>query len=704
MIRSSRYCLPLLLVGAVAVCLPAGCPNTNNPDPDGGTVQGGRLKAFESQTAWVEYFRSQASHGLGRGIPRLSRFFAGTATGGLENDALAPAAEAGDDSNGSGDGGESFTGTNLQEAGVDESDVMKSDGEFFYIARGRSMRIVRASPVDHLAEVGKLQFDDYIKEMYLVGENSAIVLGQRSSGYPMVYAAIDIWPPYLVGGQAVIYQVDLTDRANPQVTKTVNLDGYFVSSRVTNGRLIVVLSIVPDLANRSAAEVNRLTMADVMPKMEIEGESRDMVPWESWLYPESPDGYYMTAVVTLDAANIADEVASVAVLGSAGTVYASTEALYLTDTSYDMSENYRSVTTVHKFAFDENGGAQYVASGSVDGRPLNQFSLGEYQDNLRIATHIDPRFITIEPAVDGDDNATSISVAPEAASNSVFVLGQSGGDLVVTGKIEGIAPGEQLYSARFMGARGYLVTFRQVDPLFALDLADPANPRVAGELKVPGFSDYLHLIDDTHIVGVGRSTATSPWGGTVVRGVQLSLFDVSDPANPLAVQQLELGGYGSYTEVSHNHKAFAYLRESGTLAIAATLYPDDYDPYSSNPSFIWTPPTTKVLAYHVDPAVGFTELGRLNAAAPPSDFGYWYFSEWTRPALIGSQLYAVNAIGVRSAPLGDFTALSSLDLANLGEDYDFFPTNYAGDGGMTDDAGGGSGGNSGAAEATQSGR
>lgn len=689
----------LMLAGLAVVCLPAGCPN-NNPST-GGTAQGGRLKPFESQKAWVDYFRSQASYGLRRTIPRLTRFLASPATGGTANDALAPAAESGDQGSSGGDG-TAFTGTNLQEAGVDESDVMKSDGQYFYIARGRSMRIVRASPVDQLAEVGKLQFDDYIKEMYLVDENTAIVLGQRSADSPMIYAAIDIWPPYLVGGKAVIYQVNIADRANPQITKTVNLDGFFVSSRVTGGRLIVVLSIVPDLSNRTATEVNRLTIEEVMPKIEIGGEARDLVPWENWLYPESPDGYYMTAVVTLDAADIEKEVASVAVLGGAGTVYSSTEALYLTDTSYDVEQNYRSITTVHKFAFDDNGGAQYVASGSVDGRPLNQFSLGEHAGNLRIATHIDPEFRVIEPGIGSDDNATtSIEVAPTVDSNSVYVLGQTGGDLVVKGKVEGIAPGEQLYSARFMGDRGYLVTFQRIDPLFALDLSDPANPRVVGELKVPGFSDYLHLIDETHIVGVGRSTATAPWGGTLVRGVQLSLFDVSDPANPRAIEQLELGGYGSYSEVSSNHKAFAYLPETGTLAIPANLYPDEYDPYGENPSFVWVPPTTKVICFHVDPAAGFTELGRLNAAQASDTWGYGYFGDWTRPALIGSQLYAVNAIGVRSAPLSDFSAVSSLDLGDLGEDYDFFPMDGGSGAGAGVSDGDAAVGSAGATEASQ---
>lgn len=683
--RRSRI-FALAVLGLICT-LPAGCPSNNSNN--GGVSQGGRLKPFESQKAWVDYFRAQAAIGSRRGIPRLARYVLNSAAGGSATDALAPAAEGGAANDAAGDGSV-FTGTNLQEAGVDESDVMKSDGEFFYIARGRSLRIVRAAPVDQLAEVGKLQFDDYIKEIYLVGDNSALVLGQRSADTPMAYAAIDIWPPYLVNGKAVVYQVDLTDRANPQVVKKVDLDGFFVNSRVTSGRLVAVLSIVPDLSNRSAAQINRLTINEVMPKMEIGGAARDLVPWQDWLYPESPDGYYMTAVVTLDAADIENEVAAVAVLGGAGTVYASTEALYLTDTSYDFNETNRTITTVHKFAFDENGAARYTASGSVAGRPLNQFSLGEYQGNLRIATHIDPTFISPEPVASEDgDSSTSISVAPQPGSNSVYVLGQSDADLVVKGRIEGIAPGEQLYAARFMEARGYLVTFRQIDPLFALDLADPANPRVAGELHVPGFSDYLHLIDATHVLGIGRATATSPWGGTITRGVQLSLFDVSDPANPTAVQQIELGGYGSYTEVSTNHKAFAYLPESGTLAIPATLYPDDYDPYS-NQYFAYVPPTTKVVAYHLDPAAGFTELGRLDAAQVSSNWGYGYFGEWTRPALIGDRLYAVNAIGVRSAALSDFATVASLDLADLGDDYDFFPVADAVDVGATDGGEGGS--------------
>ena len=668
---------------AVIFALLGGCPQTpdpggQNPDPNAKP----RLIPFESRAAWVNYFRAQYNAANSRTANQYLADFAGGGMGGVETaeDSAAPPSA---DGNSSGD----FTSTNVQEAGVDEGDIVKSDGDRFYIARGRSLRIVDGTPAEAMAEVGRLTLDDYISELYLVGNGKAIILAQRFDYTPQPYAmaAIEIWPPYYARAQAVAYLVDISDPAAPTVTQSVELDGSRVNSRVVNDRLLLVLSIVPDVPPQPVPLFGQpqIDVDEVMPKIRAGEAVTDLVPWENWLHPEFPNGYYMTAVIALDTADLEKVVSSVAILANAGTIYSSTEALYLTDTDYDMRQNYRERTAIHKFAFDDQGAASYVASGAVSGRPLNQFSLGEHEDHLRIATHVQPTFVGLRGDTPVADVATAQDIDNTQPTNAVYVLGESNAELVVKGSIVNIAPGERIYSARFMGKRGFLVTFRQIDPLFALDLADPAAPRIAGELKVPGFSDYLHPLGESHLIGIGRTTTTSPWGGTVPRGVQLSLFDVSDLSNPTLVQQIEVGGYGSSTEVSYDHKAFAFLAERRILALPAHLYPADYNPYGEMGDWNYAEPLSTVLFYSVDPTGGFTAIGSLGTVG--DSFGYSYGSN--RPAIIGETAYAVNANGVRAAPLANMTATTTLVLQPA--DDDFGPIYAEGGGVGTDSAGAG---------------
>lgn len=692
-----RVKIAIASAAAIGIALSiGGCPQTNINNGDTGGPP--KLLPFESKSAWINYFRDEFQRSRSSSASDYRLF-----GGGMQTDALAGAApsNAAEDSS----SGSSSTSTNVQVAGVDEGDIFKSNGEHFFIARGRSIRIVDATPANAMSEVGRITLDDYISELYLLDDNQVIVLSQRFDlvPYPFSYAAIEIWPPYYGNAQTVVTRIDASNPANPALAQQVVLDGTRASSRVIDNRLILVLSISPNVSDVPVPLFGapQIDVDEVMPKMRVGETTSDLVPWENWLYPATPNGVNMTAVVTLDAENIENTLASVAVLASAGTIYSSLDALYLTDTDYDVANNYREQTAIHKFAFDKDGVARYVASGAVSGRPLNQFSMDEHNDNLRIATYVQPQFFGgFGFAEDGVATSPPVATAQAAAtppqpSNAVYVLGESNAELVVKGSIENIAPGERLYSSRFMGDRGYLVTFQQIDPLFSLDLSNPAAPRIAGELKIPGFSDYLHPVGENHLLGVGRSTTTSPWGGTVTKALQLSLFDISDPSNPTVVQQIEVGGYGSMSEVSYDHHAFAYLAETSTLAIPATLYPAGYNPYDNNFDYSdYLPPTTTVLFYHVDTATGFSLLGQIPAVGDNS--GYFY-GGITRPAIIGDGAYAVNLNGVRSALFSNFSSTSTLVLQPSDDDYG--PTYYEGDLRVDD---GGSGVSVGSAEPSES--
>ncbi len=638
------------VLASLGLLLLGGCPGL----PGAGEKGAASLRRFRSADELLSYFKSQARAQLRRQAPGwfdvpVIAFGPGPSAGGIGE-------TAGES------GGVSFSTTNLQEPGVDESDVFKSDGTYFYIARGRTLRVVRAIPAAALAQVGALEFDSLIAALYLTGDNRLIALGQKG---PQAGgdARIMIWPPYFVGASTVVYSVNIANPAAPRLVARNELDGSLVSSRLTGGRLIVVLTIAPQLpADPTPWAITALTLDDILPRQRPAGAPRPLVPPENWYRPDTPDGYYATAIVTLNAADITQTVGAVAVLAAAETIYASTQAVYLTDSTQADDGTRRTRTKLHKFRFNADGVAEYVASGTVPGRPLNQFSLSEFEGHLRLATHIEPVFVGrigtgfAEPPTAG---ATARAAADDAPHNAVYVLREEAGELVIRGRVEGIAPNERLYAARFLGPRGYLVTFLQIDPLFVLDLSDPAAPALIGELKVPGFSDYLHPLGANRLIGVGR-TVKSLGNVAVVNAVQLSLFDTTDPGNPTLVQQLELGGSGSWTDVSYTHKAFTFLpesSESGLLALPVWLQAGTAGPgpagAGSSPGF------EGIVCYRVTPS-GFSELGRVPAVRSSQVMNSW--NPWQRGAFIGDTVFAITPAGVTAASGNPFSTITSVNL------------------------------------------
>lgn len=646
-----RFLLPIAAVAAGLTI--AGCPITpqQNFDPTHP-----RLRPFNSPGELVSYVRDQA--------------VANTAVsqrGGVLNFGAAPAMAEDAAGGASGDAGtQTFSTTNLQEEGVDESDVLKSDGTYFYLAKENSLRIVRASPQSELAEVGRVDLDVWIDSLYLRGGH-ILVVGQMNSytggpGGPGM-PEIMIWPPYYPSADVAVVDVDVSNPAAPTIARKIELDGALVSSRLVNNRLVLVLTVVPDLPTTPTRfNTGGLTADELLPKARVGDTETIAVEPTDVLRPDEPNGVNMTMVAALDADNIESIVGSTAVVANAGVIYASTKALYLTDTDYSMDEVSREYTAVHKLAFDSNGVAQYVASGAVPGRPLNQFSLSEHDDTLRIATHVQnfqlwtggPMFmgLAVDRAQSADD---AVAVAPTEPYNGVYVLGEREGELKTLGSIENIAPGERIYAARFIGERGYLVTFRQIDPLWVMDLSNPESPRIVGELHIPGYSDYLHPLGERHLIGVGRSTATTQWGGTVPDALQLSLFDISDPANPVRTHVLEIGGPGSYSDVSFTHKAFTFLPAQGLLAIPATLYRDGANRFEY-PGYEFD----GALFLRVNAESGFTALGRLATVYQNPQF--YPYSAWRRAAVIGETAFAVGPEGVRAAPLSNLSASTSVVL------------------------------------------
>lgn len=697
--------IALLAVAALTLTSLGGCPffPSPNPTPSGNPKPSGPLKPFTSENDLVSYFRSRATANQTRNTVALF--------GAVPTVAEAGAADNAGAAGGAANPPTAFSSTNLQEAGVDEADTFKTDGRYLYVARGEALHILdtrdAADSLDTLREVATLELGSPIQGIYLYGTQLIALSQDYGNGFgtpDLAFPAIEIWPPYFARATLAVKTIDVASPETPAVVHAAELDGTLVTSRLTPGRLTLVVTVMPDLAALSGGRgIQQVRIEQIMPSLRMNGQATDLVTWSNWLHPEQPDGYATTAIITLDPANVETRLGSIAVLANAGAIYASPEALYLTDTGWDEESNVARVTTsVHKFTFDTNGAPQYVATGEVTGRPINQFALSEHNGDLRIATQVE-QFQLFRDAVGGsvgigfggisvanagasEDSAGEVaptepdgvappenpdpdnttSVAPTGPSSAVYVLREQNGELGIIGKVEGIEPGERMYAARFYGDRGFLVTFEQIDPLFTLDLSDPANPRVVGRLLIPGFSEYLHRVDENHLLGIGQATGIAPWGGTIRTGIQVSLFDISDAANPVAVQQVKIGGPGSMADVAYDHHAFALVNVNGghVLALPALIYSEE------NASFAGIGQSFNgVVGLNVDPARGVSGRGMLPAVTEQNQWwGGW--NSWRRVSIIGERIFAISDAGVQAGLLANFSATADkVEFPSLVEDW-----------------------------------
>jgi len=347
----------------------------------------------------------------------------------------------------------------------------------------------------------------------------------------------------------------------------------------------------------------------------------------------------LLTVATLDLDDVTAPVTRTSIVARADHVYASASALYVANQHWWWwpEEGQEDWTYVHKFDLTQPGEATYVASGAVEGAILNQFSMDESQGYFRVATTRSRR--VSDPGFWG---------GRLESTNRVAVLAERAGRLELVGKTDDLAKGERIFSARFLGDRGFLVTFRQIDPLFVLDLADPSNPHAVGELKVPGVSTYLHPVDANTLLAVGTSET---------REVQLSLFDVSDMANPVRRDALTIGSYGGSSEAQYDHKAFNYFPARKLLAIPFFDWSSTY-----GGSDYWTGFTSDLRVYEVG-AQSIVPKGSLGMsdlyARGGSGYNAWNW-RWNpgvrRSVMADDFVYAISDAGIRSA---NVSAMSS---------------------------------------------
>jgi uncharacterized secreted protein with C-terminal beta-propeller domain len=356
----------------------------------------------------------------------------------------------------------------------------------------------------------------------------------------------------------------IKDTAHPVLVRELELDGRYKDSRMIG---TVLYFITDSYLDRYGSDAR-------FPGIYDSGRGSLVPPL--YYFDRIDRQFSLTTIGAVDTGATEAVNAKTFLIGSAGTVYVSTDNLYI---AVPAAGNKGAVQSTDLYSFALDGGRlAYSARGTVDGTLLSPYSLDEYNGNLRVATTV----------MTGSWRMNSGSYS------RITVLDRN---LALLGILTDLAPGEKIYAARFMGERLYLVTFRETDPLFVIDLADPRNPRVLGELHIPGFSQYLHPYDATHLIGVGKDSTRG--------GLKIALFDVSDVRNPQLVGEKELGAAGSDSEVLRDPKAFLFDREKDILVLPVHIVENTQS--SSGTGAVWG----GAYVFSVDPDKGFTEKGTV---------------------------------------------------------------------------------------------
>lgn len=591
-----------------------------------------------------------------------------------------------------------YSTTNIQVANVDEPDIVKTDGKYIYTINQDKVTIVDAYPAETASIVSTVNVSDWISEIFI--NNDKLVVFGGGWGGSMLYGAavkttesIAGYPYYT--SNSFIYVYDVSDHANPVLVRNITLDGNYYDARMI-GDYVYAIATQP---------VQVLDSGPVLPTLRIGSEEKTVNAEEIMYFDTYDTSFSYNYVISLNTQNDDEEPnEKVFLLGYAQSMFVSTENIYVVYTkylsyteynrriieavipqlpfplrtqveqvwnsqnsSYDkMSEIGRLIQNYAQSLGPEQGAAfmkdiedrarevmvelekesektvinkiaisgpsiEYKMSGEVPGRVLNQFSMDEHNGNFRIAT-------------------TTGQSWENTSLNHIYVLDSS---LDIRGSAENLARGEQIYSVRFMGDRAYMVTFHRTDPLFVIDMSNPLSPVVLGELKMPGFSDYLHPYDEGHLIGVGQQTDES---GRATGQVKLSLFDVSDVSNPSELSTYLIGDSGdwSYSEALHDHKAFLFSESKNLLVIPVSVNNWEANKYEQG-------------AYVFDLTLenGFSLRGTVSheITNASSEYQYYDYSAAIRRALyMDSTLYTISDKTIKANSLVDLSEIATVRL------------------------------------------
>jgi uncharacterized secreted protein with C-terminal beta-propeller domain len=519
-----------------------------------------------------------------------------------------------------------FTTTNTQEEGVDELDIVKTNGAHLYAVENERLHVMESWPADATNEVATFSAHNHAHGLFL-RDNRVLVASVVSN------TADD---PHAFDGGLRFSLLDVTHPDTPQVLRTIDVEGWLVDARLIDGDLYAVVRSWVDLPAELWDLVwnSDVDLPDLPWDAPEEERERILAAAREILRPLIEEimadftvqdvqisDWSTLSVLHLDLDDISP-VTATGLIADGWTVYASKSNLYVAQNSDSwwwglLPNPIDTTTSIHKFELDPSSPdpVRYTASGSVDGWTLDQFAFSEHDGFLRVAsTEFDWWWGT---------------TPDEEPASMVTVLADDGsGSLREVGSVGGLGPGERIFAVRFMGDKGYVVTFEQIDPLFTLDLSDPYFPKVVGELEITGFSSYLHPIGDEWLLAVGQEADEN---GRVI-GLAVSIFDVRDFADPkLAHRYLveDREEAWSWSEALSDHHAFTYHR--GILSIPAYIS-------QGGEAF------SGLLVFSADPENGIHEIGRIDHQDMAGTDGH----PWMRRSVyIEDAIYSLSSVGVK---------------------------------------------------------
>lgn len=522
--------------------------------------------------------------------------------------------------------------TNVQVAGVDEADTVKVDDQgFVYILSNDTVYILAAYPPEHASVLSKLKFNanDMVPVGIFISGDRLVVLGSKYIAPTISFP--NIFPfyrsPDLPSVKTFVKVYDVSDRSNPVLIEDFASTGSYLNSRMIGNYVYFVAGTAAYVAND----------APNLPEIWQDGKATQIPPTEIRYFNGTEQYYQYTTIVAINIENVSEAPVYLPVmLGAASGMYVSQNNMYLT---FHNSSWAGGNTTVYRIRLQTNS-INVEAKGTVPGQEYSQFSMDEYDSYFRVQTS---NWI----------NGTSYT--------NIYVLDSN---LTVIGRLENLAAGENFHSVRFLGNRCYLVTFMNTDPLFVIDLSNATNPHVLGELKIPGYSDYLHPYDETHLIGVGKNTADSDGSSFAwYQGIKVSLFDVSNVTNPVQIANYTIGDRGSNTPVLTDPKAFLFDKTKNLLAIPVTVakintteYPDPVPSYAYGDT-VWQ----GVYVFNISTTNLVLEgrITHISNNTSINDQGYWI----TRSFYIENVLYTVSDRMLKMNSLDNLSELGQVPLS-----------------------------------------
>jgi uncharacterized secreted protein with C-terminal beta-propeller domain len=617
---------------------------------------------------------------------------------------------SGEDTENSDNGAAEYSDTNVQVPGVDEADFIKNDGEYIYILADNRFQIIDSWPPEAAHVISEYEIEGLPRKMFVHAERALIYSSLADlrdhtndnfispwyipAGYEECTYGYNC--DFSGDGRALkITVLDISDRTDPKLLREVEFSGSLINARRINNAVFSVVSfpqtelegvlynpvaqcdsyridytdeeiieMYETLRENNRAIILSSTLSDWIPGVTDtrwfngtpvmdEGLLQNC---SDYCISQQTDGRSLLSLAALDMTELGS-IDITTIVDRPGAVYASPDALYISSRHrpvpaepwfFDNTVN--EASTVHKFDLQVNPPAVfYAGSGGVKGHVLNQFSMDEFNGYLRIATTTPQSFET-------------------ALHSTVTILEENSAELRAIGLLDDIAPTEDIRSVRFDKERGFLVTFKKTDPLFALDLSDPTNPNIQGELHIPGFSTYIHLLDQNHLLSIGYD-AQDEGNFAWFQGILLQIFDIQDMANPTLSFREVIGTRGSTSEAATNHLAFNYFRPRNLLAIPMVICEGGSDWNFGNQMTFGG-----LLVYRATAQSGFEFLGGIPHVEPETEESIYSacYNWWTdsnsyvqRSVFMDDYVFSVAANSIEVARLEDLeNVLAVIDLLN----------------------------------------